>query len=164
MEIAVETLGWARPSTGDHELRNVLMRRFLSPWFRLTCWKFPTDASNHGRLRLLLTRANRSPPARGAARTFDPVVPELYPVLNVYVICRFAGTSRVLMSTCAPLKSPGWSGLNVFDVVIVCSRYDAKRSSGTMRFSGSGLGMRAPLSEAVVYRSPSPRTATYFPS
>jgi hypothetical protein len=54
------------------------------------------------------------------------------------------------MSTCAPLKSPCWSGVNVFEVVIDCSSPAGKRSSGTTFRSGSGLGMRDPLSDVVV--------------
>ena len=88
----------------------------------------------------------------------------LYPVESEKAVTRDAGNSRVRRSTSAPLKSPDWSGVNVFDVVTDCSRFDGKRSSGTTRRSGSGLGMRAPLSDVVVYRSPSPRTTTYLPS
>ena len=77
---------------------------------------------------------------------------------------RRAGNSRVLRLTAAPLKSPGWSGVKVFEVVMPSSRLAGNRSSGTTLRSGSGLGIRAPLSEVVVYRSPSPRTKTYFPS
>ena len=53
-------------------------------------------------------------------------------------------------STCAPEKSPAWSGVNVFDVVTDCSSAVGNMSSGTTRRSGSGLGSRAPLSEVVV--------------
>jgi hypothetical protein len=54
------------------------------------------------------------------------------------------------MSTCAPAKSPGKSGVKVFEVVIVWSSDAGKRSSGTTFRSGSGLGSRAPLSAVVV--------------
>ena len=54
------------------------------------------------------------------------------------------------MSTEAPEKSPGWSGVNVFDVVMLWMSPDGKRSSATTLRSGSGLGMRVPLSDAVV--------------
>ena len=63
---------------------------------------------------------------------------------------RFAGNSRVVMSTDAPVKSPGWSGVNVLLVVTLCSSADGNRSSGTTLRSGSGLGMRAPFSDVVV--------------
>jgi hypothetical protein len=54
--------------------------------------------------------------------------------------------------------------VNVFEVVIPSSNADGKRSSGTTLRSGSGLGILAPFSDVVVYRSPSPRTKTYLPS
>ena len=63
---------------------------------------------------------------------------------------RWVGNSRVWISTCAPEKSPGWSGVNVFTVVIVCNSPAGNRSSGTTFFSGSGLGMRAPFREVCV--------------
>ncbi len=81
-----------------------------------------------------------------------------------YEICRSAGNSRVRISTDAPEKSPGWSGVNVFEVVMDCSSPEGKRSSGTTLRSGSELGSRVPFNDVVVYRSPKPRTATYLPS
>jgi hypothetical protein len=54
------------------------------------------------------------------------------------------------MSTRAPLKSPGWSGVNVLAVVMLSMSADGKRSSGTTLRSGSGLGTRAPLSDVCV--------------
>ncbi|MDZ7632334.1 MAG: hypothetical protein U5K74_13545 [Gemmatimonadaceae bacterium] len=68
------------------------------------------------------------------------------------------------MFTAAPAKSPGWSGVNVFEVVTLWISPAGKRSSGTTLRSGSGLGSRAPFSDDVVYRSPRPRTNTYLPS
>ena len=70
------------------------------------------------------------------------------------------GYSRVRMFTSAPLKSPDRLGVKVLVVDTVCSSPAGNMSSGTTRRSGSGLGMRAPLSAAVVYRSLSPRTTT----
>ena len=63
---------------------------------------------------------------------------------------RSAGNSCVVTFTAAPLKSPGWSGVNVFEVVIPSSSSEGNRSSGTTFRSGSGLGRRAPLSDVVV--------------
>ena len=49
--------------------------------------------------------------------------------------------------------------------MVIPSRSEAgNRSRGTILRSGSGLGIREPLSEVVVYRSPRPRTNTYLPS
>ena len=75
---------------------------------------------------------------------------ELKPVLKEKLTKGCDGASRVRMFTCAPLKSPGWSGVKVLLVVMACSSPEGNRSSGTTLRSGSGLGMRAPFSEVVV--------------
>ena len=123
------------------------MIRLTPNWFRPA--KF-TPCRPEGMLRLLPTRAKYSPPCRGARNTDCPVAASLRPLETEYVNCRLAGNSRVLMSTCAPLKSPCRSGVNVLEVVIDWMMPLGKRSSGTTLRSGSGLGMRAPLSDAVV--------------
>ena len=94
--------------------------------------------------------ANRSPFTRPGMVTRRPSTASDAPVLVLIAQVRCAGNSRVWMSTLAPAKSPGWSGVKVFTVVIVWSRPVGKRSSGTTFFSGSGLGIRAPLSEVCV--------------
>jgi hypothetical protein len=63
---------------------------------------------------------------------------------------RCVGYSRVRMSTCAPLKSPCMSGVNVLAVVIDCSSPAGNRSSGTIFRSGSGLGTWLPLRDVLV--------------
>src|SRR3954469_24306549 len=103
-----------------------------------------------GRSRLLLTMPNDSPPTEVADANRDPVAPDAYPLPITNAPVRVAGNSFVLMSIRAPLKSPCRSGENVFDAVIVCTSPAGNMSSGTTRFSGSGLGMREPLSELVV--------------
>ncbi len=57
----------------------------------------------------------------------------------------FVGNSLVDRSTEPPLKLPGLSGVNVLDVTTSSSSPPGNRSSGTSRFSGSGLGSGAPF-------------------
>ena len=86
------------------------------------------------------------------------------PIDDEKMYVRRSGNSRVSMSTEAPEKSPAKSGVNVLVVLMDCSSADGKMSSGTKRFSGSGLGSRAPFRLVTVYRSPRPRTNTLRPS
>jgi hypothetical protein len=79
-----------------------------------------------------------------------PATTELKPVDVESVSWRPVGKLRVRMSTCAPEKSPGRSGVNVLEVVMDWSIPLGNMSIGTILRSGSGLGRRAPLSAVVV--------------
>ena len=107
-------------------------------------------------------KPSHSLPAVGASRTSRKVTASLAPSEKESVR-KALPKERVFRFTWAPVKSPDWSGVKVFETVIDSSVPAGKRSSGTTRRSGSGLGRRAPLSWVVVYRSPSPRTETYLP-
>src|SRR5262245_41496504 len=91
-----------------------------------------------------------SGPTVGARTTSLPVTAELKLEPAENVIFRPAGNSRVFRFTCAPLKSPGCSGVNDLEVVMVSSKDDGNRSSGTTFRSGSGLGIRALFNDVVV--------------
>ncbi len=71
---------------------------------------------------------------------------------------RSFGNSFVVTSTEPPAKSPGLSGVAVLLTTIDSSNDDGNRSSGTIFFSGSGLGSSTPLSSVLLYRSARPRT------
>ena len=70
----------------------------------------------------------------------------------------FSGTVRVFTSTMPPPHSPGRSGEGVFWITTDSISEVGKRSRGTTRFSGSGLGSDEPLRSVDEYRSPRPRT------
>src|SRR5215207_6759128 len=133
-------------------------------WLWLNPERLPAAAAGAGRFRSEPEKPSHSGPTVGARTMFLPVPNVFRPADAEKVAIRRAGNSRVFRLTDAPLKSPGWSGVNVFDVVMPSSRLDGNRSSGTTLRSGSGLGIRAPFSEVLVYRSPRPRTKMYLPS
>ena len=68
------------------------------------------------------------------------------------------------MSTLPPVKSPGWSGVKVFVVLIPSKVGPGKRSTLIARLSGSEDGNLPPFISVLTYRSDKPRTTTYFPS
>ena len=132
----------------DQALRNDSMATLLVTGSMLPVKS--TFETSDGSARGPAPSATGSPDSRTEKIRSLPMTRELKPVPTENDTLRWAGNSRVLMLTCAPEKSPGWSGVNVFEVVTPSRRAAGKRSNGTTFFSGSGLGMRAPLSEAVV--------------
>ena len=139
--------GGRRPGVAELVDEEVL----VAPASRLMPCRFPSERMHRGQVALGADVADplaaggerrRGRRCRSRPRCSRPSWTRLY--------CRIAGNSRVLISTCAPLKSPCWSGVKVLEVVIVSRRPDGNRSSGTVRFSGSGLGTRVPLSGVVV--------------
>src|SRR5690606_41293736 len=104
--------------------------------------------------------ANRSPPISGAKPKLLPVTASLMPVDIDRDRNGRPANSRVLMSTEAPEKSPGWSGVKGLDVVIAESSEDGKGSGGTTSRSGSADRIRPPLGDAWGLRSPLPRAQT----
>ncbi len=67
------------------------------------------------------------------------------------------------ISTRPPLKFPGLSAVNVFLVTILSIKSEGKRSRLKAFLFGSADGNSTPFKCVVEYRSPNPRTYTYFP-
>ncbi len=144
-----DRLGRAVASCADQALRNEPMMRLRSSRVRVPD-RFPACRASDGSERSAPAIPSHSRPTVGARGREVPVTASLAPADSEKAKTRPAGYSRVRMFTCAPEKSPGWSGVKVLEVVTVCSIPAGKRSSGTIFRSGSGLGMRAPFSEVVV--------------
>src|SRR5687768_4007127 len=163
MDIDMEVDGRPVDSRADHTFRNA-----FTNWLYCACVyvprRVPALAIAPGTWRAPPPKPSHSMPVDGADRIGLPTMASLPPNEMEYERCVSKGDSLVRRSTDPPLKSPGWSGVNVFAVTTIWRRFDGKRSKGTTLRSGSGLGRRAPLSDAVVYRGSSPRTLRYFPS
>ena len=87
----------------------------------------------------------------------------LYSMLAETLISFLVGISFVMISTTPPVKSAGKSARADLVIWIFDNIFVGNRSICTVFLSGSRPGMSTPLSIDLEYRSPSPRTYTYFP-
>ena len=145
----IPPLGAPSPELGLHTLRNEAIRSFISG--TVMPRRSPASFTLVGSCRSLPAKPSHSVPVVGAFARFWPVAAVLTPADTEKLTTGWAGKLpglHVHLRAAEIARLLGGEGFRGGDPLQQAEA--GKRSSGTTLRSGSGLGIRVPLSEVVV--------------